>query len=72
MKKYPSFKLKIFMFLAVKFSVYLNRRFFVMRKTSGGFKTSAGFYGHPFLSIKKLQVYKDIKTKYQKIDSTAH
>ena len=32
MKKYQNFYLKIFLFLVVKFSIYLNRRVFVMPK----------------------------------------
>ena len=31
MKKYQNFYLKIYIFLVVKFSIYLNRRVFVMQ-----------------------------------------
>ena len=40
--KYPSFLLEKFQFLEVKFSVYLNRRVFVMKAGSeGSYKTAA-------------------------------
>ena len=37
MKKYPSFLSETFQFLEVKFSIYLNRRVFVMGSSVAGF-----------------------------------
>ena len=45
-KKYLSFLSKIFQFLEIKFSIYLNRRVFVMILT---------------LSFSKIQFYVDLK-----------
>ena len=38
MKKYQKFLSENFQFLVVKFSLYLNRRVFVMHKISAAFK----------------------------------
>ena len=46
MVKYQNFYLKIFIFLLVKFSVYLNRRVFVMNM-------------HVFMCTEKFVVYFD-------------
>ena len=40
MKKYQSFLSETFHFLVVKFSVYLNRRVFVMDKTNLPYETT--------------------------------
>ena len=46
MKKYQSFLSKNFLFLEVKFSIYLNRRVFVMKKKNVEIPRKAAFTEH--------------------------
>ena len=51
MKKYQSFLSKIFQFLEVKFSIYLNRRVFVMTCNAFWIHFMTGVNAGGFLSI---------------------
>ena len=51
MKKYQSFSSEKFPFLEVKFSIYLNKRLFVMRKNCFSQGLCAAFSADVYISI---------------------